>query len=216
MGRESVVAAVRAVSEGKVVLVVDDESRENEGDFIMAAEKATPETIGFMIRHSSGVLCASMEPEHLDRLELPPMVTNNQDPKGTAYTISVDAAKKGMSTGISAHDRALTFSTLADPTATATDFYRPGHVFPLRYHPGGTLTRAGHTEATIDLCRAAGCQPVGVLCEVVHDDGSMQRLPDLKVFAKKHGLVLTSIQDLVAYRLELELELETADKGRKL
>ena len=207
MGRASVVAAIQAIAEGKMIIVVDDESRENEGDFIMAAEKATPEQIGFMIRHSSGVLCASVESARLDSLNLPPMVTNNQDPKGTAYSVSVDA-KKGTSTGISASDRALTFRTLADPTATADDFYRPGHVFPLRYSKGGTLIRAGHTEATVDLCRAAGCQPVGVLCEVVHDDGSMQRLPDLKIFAVEHGLVLTSIQDLVAYRLETETKAE--------
>ncbi len=203
MGRSSVKAALQAIAEGKMVLVVDDANRENEGDFIMAAEKATPEAIGFMIRHSSGVLCASIESSRLDRLNLPPMVTNNQDPKGTAYTVSVDA-KQGTSTGISASDRALTFRTLADPAATADDFYRPGHVFPLRYTRGGTLVRAGHTEATLDLCKAAGCQPVGVLCEVVHDDGSMQRLPDLKLFAAEHGLILTSIQDLVAYRLETE------------
>ena len=201
MGRDSVKAAITAIAEGKIVLVVDDEKRENEGDFIMAAEKATPEAIGFMIRHSSGVLCASMESPRLDKLNLPPMVTNNQDPKGTAYSVSVDA-KKGTTTGISASDRALTFRTLAHPAATADDFYRPGHVFPLRYSHGGTLVRAGHTEAAVDLCKAAGCQPVAVLCEVVHDDGSMQRMADLKVFASEHNLVLTSIQDLVAFRME--------------
>lgn len=203
MGRASVVAAIQAVKEGKVVLVVDDESRENEGDFIMAAEKATPETVGYMVRHSSGVLCVSMAQERLDQLNLPPMVQNNEDPKQTAYTVSVDA-KKGTSTGISASDRATTFRMLADPKATADDFYRPGHVFPLRYKEGGVIRRAGHTEASRDLCMLAGLQPCGVLCEVVHDDGSMQRLPDLKVFAQQHKLVLTSIQDLVAYRTEME------------
>lgn len=203
MGRASVVAAIQAVKEGQLVLVVDDESRENEGDFIMAAEKATPEAVGIMVRYSSGVLCVSMGEERLQQLKLPPMVQNNEDPKGTAYTISVDA-KAGTSTGISASDRATTFRMLANPKATADDFYRPGHVFPLRYTEGGVLRRAGHTEASRDLCELAGLQPCGVLCEVVHDDGSMQRLPDLKLFAEEKGLVLTSIQDLVAYRNEME------------
>jgi 3,4-dihydroxy-2-butanone 4-phosphate synthase/GTP cyclohydrolase II len=198
MGRASVVAAVQAISDGKVVLVVDDENRENEGDFIMAAERATAESVGYMIRHSSGVICVSMETPRLELLGLPSMVVNNEDPKQTAYTVSVDA-KVGTTTGISASDRATTFRKLADPEATADDFYRPGHVFPLRYKTGGVKVRAGHTEASLDLCKLAGCQPCGVLCEVVHDDGSMQRLPALKEFAAQHGLVLTSIQDLVAY-----------------
>merc|ERR1711871_1681329 len=169
----------------------------------MAAEKATPEAVGFMVRHSSGVLCVSMEEDRLQQLNLPPMVRHNEDPKQTAYTVSVDA-KEGTTTGISASDRATTFRRLANPQATADDFYRPGHVFPLRYKEGGVLQRAGHTEASHDLCVLAGLQPCGILCEVIHDDGSMQRLPDLKVFAKEKGLVLTSIQDLVAYRHEME------------
>lgn len=203
LGKQSALDAIEAVKQGEIVLVVDDESRENEGDLIMAAEKATPEKIGFMVRYSSGVLCAAMERHRLEELKLPPMVRNNQDPKQTSYTISVDW-KKGTSTGISAHDRAATFRGLADPKSVADDFYRPGHVFPLRYKSGGVLARGGHTEASVDLCKLAGLQACAVLCEVVHDDGSMQRLPDLVKYGKEHNLVLTSIQDLAAYRYEME------------
>lgn len=161
-GKESVEAAIAAIREGKIVIVVDDADRENEGDFIMAAEKATPETIGFIIRYSSGVLCISLESERLDQLHLPPMLVNNEDPKQTAYTVSVDY-KFNTTTGISAADRALTFSKLCDPSVTKEDFYRPGHVFPLRYKPGGVLARAGHTEASLDLTRLAGLQVVSIL-----------------------------------------------------
>jgi 3,4-dihydroxy 2-butanone 4-phosphate synthase len=202
-GRESVVAALEAIREGKIVLVTDDEGRENEGDLIMAAEKATPETIGFIVRYSSGVLCVSMENDRLEELQLPPMVVNNEDPKQTAYTVSVDY-KHGITTGISAADRAAAFRGLANPLSTASDFQRPGHVFPLRYRPGGVLVRGGHTEASLDLTRMAGLQPAGVLAEVVNDDGSLMRLDDLKVMAVKHNLVVTSVQDIIAYRLEME------------
>ena len=158
-GRESVEAAIAAIREGKVVIVVDDADRENEGDFIMAAEKATPEAIGFIIRYSSGVLCISLESDRLDELKLPPMVVNNEDPKQTAYTVSVDY-KYNTTTGISAADRALTFSKLCDPSVSHAEFHRPGHVFPLRYKPGGVLARAGHTEASLDLTRLAGLRRV--------------------------------------------------------
>ena len=200
-GRESVERAIAAVKAGQIVLVVDDEGRENEGDLIMAAECSTPEKIGFIVRYSSGVLCASLESKRLQELQLPPMVVNNEDPKQTAYTVSVDC-KHNTTTGISAYDRATTFRALADPHAKPEDFQRPGHVFPLRYRPGGVLVRGGHTEASLDLARLAGLQPAAVLAEVVNDDGSIMKLEDLKVMAATHGLVLTSVQDLIAYRLE--------------
>eukprot|EP01038_Epipyxis_sp_PR26KG_P009790 gene9790-13171_t len=202
-GKKSVLAAISDIHNGKIVIVVDDADRENEGDLIMAAEKATPETIGFMVRYTSGVLCVSMESQRLDELNLPPMVVNNEDPKQTAYTVSVDA-KHNTTTGISAADRATTFRLLADPNSKIDDFQRPGHVFPLRYKPGGVIKRAGHTEASLDLSRLAGLRPAGVLAEVVNDDGSMTRLPGLELMAKEHGLVLTSVQDIIAYRKEIE------------
>lgn len=197
-GRASVLAALDALRQGLPIVVTDDESRENEGDLIVAGEMATAENIGFVVRHSSGVLCISVPGERLEALELPPMVVNNEDPKGTAFTVSVDL-KAGTSTGISAADRAATFRALADPTSTASDFARPGHVFPLRPREGGVLERDGHTEAAIDLCRLAGLQPAGVLCEVCNDDGSMARIPQLIPFCEQHGLVLTSIADLIEY-----------------
>lgn len=202
-GRETVVAAIEAIKEGKIVLVTDDEGRENEGDLIMASEKATAETIGFIVRYSSGVLCVSMESDRLDELQIPPMVVNNEDPKQTAYTVSVDY-KHGITTGISSADRAAAFRGLANPLSVASDFQRPGHVFPLRYKPGGVIVRGGHTEASLDLTRLAGLQPSGVLAEVVNDDGSLMRMDDLKQMAVKHGLILTSVQDIIAYRLETE------------
>lgn len=202
-GKESVEAALEAIRRGQLIIVVDDANRENEGDLIMAAELATPETIGFMVRYSSGVLCVSLESDRLNELKLPPMVVNNEDPKQTAYTVSVDC-KHNTTTGISAFDRATTFRALADPKSVPDDFQRPGHVFPLRYKPGGVLKRAGHTEASLDFARLAGLQPAGVLAEVVNDDGSLRQLEDLKVMAETHGLVLTSVQDLIAYRHEIE------------
>jgi 3,4-dihydroxy 2-butanone 4-phosphate synthase / GTP cyclohydrolase II len=167
--------------------------------------QATPENIGFIVRHTSGVLCVSLEQKRLDALKLPPMVLNNEDPKETAYTISVDC-KHNTSTGISAADRSVTFRALADPLMQASDFNRPGHVFPLRYKKGGVLTRAGHTEASLDVTRLAGLNPCGVLAEVVHDKGDVMRLDSLKDFAKTHNLVLISVQDLIAYRYEREVK----------
>lgn len=200
-GRATVLAAIEAVKAGKVVCVTDDENRENEGDLIMAAEFATPEAIGFFVRYTSGVICVSVPDERLQELNLPPMYLNNEDPKQTAFTVSTDY-KHGTTTGISAADRAATFRALADPTSQASDFNRPGHVFPLRPRAGGVCERDGHTEAAIDLAKLAGCKPCGVLAEVVKDDGSMARLPDLEPFCKQHGLVLTSIADLIAYLKE--------------
>src|SRR3984885_14186637 len=181
---ESVISAIRR---GKMVVVVDDASRENEGDLILAAEKATPKNISFMVRYTSGVICVPMEGGDLDRLELPLMTQQNMERMRTAYTISVDAAR-GVTTGISATDRARTIQLLANPKTQPDDLVRPGHVFPLRYRDGGVLRRAGHTEATIDLARLAGLRPAGVLAEVVNDDGTMARLPALLKFARKHRL----------------------------
>jgi len=206
-GRESVLAAIDSIKRGEVICVTDDESRENEGDLIMAGEHATAHTAGFIIRFSSGVICCSVPGERLDALQLPPMYVNNEDPKGTAFTISVDA--KGYdgheaSTGISAADRAATFRALADPTVGAEGFLRPGHVFPLKPNPGGSRARDGHTEAAVDFCQLAGCRPAGVLAEVCNEDGSMARIPELIPFCEAHRIVLTSIADLKAYLDELE------------
>jgi 3,4-dihydroxy 2-butanone 4-phosphate synthase/3,4-dihydroxy 2-butanone 4-phosphate synthase/GTP cyclohydrolase II len=194
---EPVSAAVEALRAGRAVLVVDDEDRENEGDIIFAAQHSTPALMGWTIRYSSGVVCAPMDGATADRLALPPMVVDNQDAKGTAYTVSCDLIGNG--TGISATARSLTAAALASPTAAAADFSRPGHIFPLRAVDGGVLARPGHTEAAVDLCRLAGLAPVGVIAEVVHDDGEMMRLPALREFADVHGCPLISIEDLAAF-----------------
>jgi 3,4-dihydroxy 2-butanone 4-phosphate synthase/GTP cyclohydrolase II len=195
--------AIEEVLAGRMVVVVDDEDRENEGDIIFAAEKVTAEHIGFMVRHCSGIICVPMEASRLEQLNLPLMAPNPSDPMKTAFTISVDA-RVGTTTGISAADRATTVRTLIDPDTTPVDLNRPGHIFPLRYTPGGVLRRAGHTEAAVDLARLAGLSPAGVLCEVVNEDGTMARLPELERFAKEHGLVIISIADLIAYRRRWE------------
>lgn len=191
--------ALRAMARGSMVMVVDDESRENEGDLVLAAEHATAEKIAFMVRHTSGMLCVALPGDRLDRLDLPLMVERNTDPLQTAYTVTVDY-RHGTSTGISAADRAATIRALADPSCIAADFIRPGHVFPLRAVPGGVLNRAGHTEAAVDLTRLAGLRVGGVIAEVVNDDGSMARRPQLEAFARQHGLAIVSISDLVACR----------------
>lgn len=196
---DSVERAVDEIAAGRPVVVVDDEDRENEGDLIFAAELATPELMAFTVRHTSGVVCAPMPGDALDVLELPPMTAVNQDPKGTAYTVSTDA-RTGITTGISAADRARTVQLLADPTSGPADFTRPGHVFPLRAVPGGVLARPGHTEAAVDLTTLAGLPPVGVIAEIVADDGSMARLPRLLAFGREHGLAVISIEDLIAFR----------------
>jgi 3,4-dihydroxy 2-butanone 4-phosphate synthase/GTP cyclohydrolase II len=199
--------AIRAIGEGKIVVVVDDEDRENEGDFVFSAELATPEMVGFTIRYSSGVICVPMLGTDLDRLNIPPMTAVNQDQKGTAYTVSVDA-RAVEATGISAVDRSLTCRTLASATAGPSDFTRPGHVFPLRAVPGGVLRRAGHTEASVDLCRLAGLRPAAVICEAVHDDGTMMRAADCRRFCDEHGLLLVSIADLIAHIRRTERQVE--------
>ena len=197
---EEAIAEVRA---GRMVVVVDDEARENEGDLVLAASKVTPEAIAFMVRHCSGIVCVPLEAERLRELELPLMAPDASDPMGTAFTVSVDA-RRGTTTGISAQDRAVTIATLIDPRARPGDLARPGHVFPLRYTPGGVLRRPGHTEAAVDLARLAGLEPAGVLCEIVNDDGSVARLDGLHRFARRHGLKLVSIADLIAYRRRRE------------
>ena len=196
----SVEDAIAAVARGEIVVVVDDEDRENEGDLIMAADAVTPEKIAFFLAHTSGLICVPLTPERVEHLELPLMVTANTEVQRTAFTVSVDY-RHGTSTGISASDRAATIKALADPHIRPSDLNRPGHIFPLRYRPGGVLKRAGHTEAAVDLARAAGMSPVGVLCEVVSEDKTgMARLPELVEFAAKHELHLISIADLIRYR----------------
>jgi 3,4-dihydroxy 2-butanone 4-phosphate synthase/GTP cyclohydrolase II len=195
---DSVVQAIADVRAGKAVVVVDDEDRENEGDLIFAASKATPELVAFMIRYTSGVLCVPMNGPDLDRLSLPPMTHVNEDRKQTAYSVSVDA-RDGVTTGISAADRAHTIRVLMDSATESTDITRPGHVFPLRAVPGGVLRRAGHTEAAVDLARLAGLPPGGAICELVNDDGTMMRATDCRAFADEHALSMISIADLIAF-----------------
>ena len=195
--------AVAAIARGEMVVVVDDHGRENEGDLIMAAELVTTPAIAFMVRHTSGVVCASLPGERLEALQLPLMVADNAESQRTAFTVTVDY-RHGTSTGISASDRAATLRALADPAATAGDFARPGHIFPLRARAGGVLERRGHTEAAVDLARLAGLAPAGVLCELVNDDGSMTRPPALHTFAAEHKLALISVADLCAYRRRTE------------
>ena len=204
---DSIEDAILAIREGKQVVVVDDEDRENEGDLIFAGAKSTPEAIGFMNRYTSGVICVPMEGEALDRLGLPPMTHINEDRKGTAYSVSVDA-RDGIETGISAADRSRTIRVLCDSATEPFELTRPGHVFPLRAMPGGVLRRPGHTEAAVDLARLAGLTPAGVIAEVVHDDGSMMRAPALREFADTHGLLMISIADLIAYRRKNESQIE--------
>ncbi|MGA8788611.1 MAG: 3,4-dihydroxy-2-butanone-4-phosphate synthase [Paenarthrobacter sp.] len=197
-GLDPVEAAIEAMAAGRAVIVVDNEDRENEGDIIFAAQHATPTLMGWTIRYSSGVICVPLDGERADALVLPAMVEINEDAKGTAYTVSCDAAI-GVSTGISATDRALTARILADPSSTPASITRPGHIFPLRAVNGGVRERPGHTEAAVDLCRLAGLAPVGVIAELVHDDGEMMRLDSLRDFAAEHGCPLISIEDLVSY-----------------
>jgi 3,4-dihydroxy 2-butanone 4-phosphate synthase/GTP cyclohydrolase II len=205
--------ALADLAAGRPVAVVDDKDRENEGDLIVAAELATPELIGFMVRWTSGVLCVPMPEADCDRLALPPMHHRNEDRKQTAFTVSVDARDK-TTTGISAAERAHTIRLLADPETKADDLTRPGHVFPLRAAEGGVLCRPGHTEAAVDLTRLAGLRPVAAIGEMVNDDGSVMRLPDLIPFAREHGLVLISIADLIAYRMRTERQVRRVAEAR--
>jgi 3,4-dihydroxy 2-butanone 4-phosphate synthase / GTP cyclohydrolase II len=201
---EEIVADLRA---GRMVIIMDDEDRENEGDLIMAAELATPEAVAFMIRHASGIICVPMEEEILTRLELPQMVASNSESQRTAFTISVDL-RAGTTTGVSSGDRAATIRALADEHSKPQDFARPGHIFPLRSRRGGVLVRTGHTEAAVDLCRLAGLKPAGVICELMNEDGSMARRPQLEAFAHRHGLKIGTIADLIRYRLRNERSVE--------
>jgi 3,4-dihydroxy 2-butanone 4-phosphate synthase/GTP cyclohydrolase II len=205
--------AIAAIARGEIVVVVDDEDRENEGDLIVAAEFATEETVAFFVRHTSGVLCVAMTGDRLDELEVPPMVASNNDAMGTAFTVSVDL-RVGTTTGISAADRAATVRALAEPRSQPGDFVRPGHVFPLRARPHGVLERPGHTEASVDLARAAGLQPAGLLAEVVRPDGGMARLPDLQQFCIEHGLLLLKINDLVQMRLRADRLVQLESSAR--
>ncbi len=200
----SITEAIDEIHEGRIVIVVDDADRENEGDLVMAAEMVTPEAIAFIVRHSSGVVCVPMVGERLDELHIPLMVAANTDHQRTAFTVSVDA-RRGVTTGISASDRATTIRAVIDPATKPEDISRPGHIFPLRYREGGVLKRAGHTEAAVDLARLAGLYPAGVLCETVNDDGTMARLPDLVRFGEIHGLKIISIADLIRYRRKKEV-----------
>src|SRR5690349_1960418 len=200
---DTIEEAVAAIAGGRAVVVVDDEDRENEGDLIFAAELATPELVGFMVRHTSGFICAPITETDADRLELPPMYYTNQDRRGTAYTVTVDA-REGISTGISAAERAHTIRLLADPATRPTDLSRPGHVVPLGARSGGVLRRPGHTEAAVDLAVLAGLRPAAVLCELVNDDGTMKRVPQLRAFAAEHGLTMITIADLISYRRHTE------------
>ncbi len=210
---DSIDAALERLRTGEAIVVVDDEDRENEGDLIFAASKATPELAGFMIRHTSGVVCVAMQGPDLDRLKLPPMTAVNEDRKGTAYAVSVDA-RDGTTTGISAADRARTIRVLVDSATEPYELTRPGHVFPLRAVEGGVLRRPGHTEAGPDLARLAGLTPAAAICEIVHDDGSMMRAPALRAFADEHGLVMVSIADLIAHRRRTESQVQRVASTR--
>jgi len=199
--------------DGRPIIVVDDEDRENEGDLVLAAEFATTERLAFIIRHTGGIVCLSMPDDRADRLELPPMVDHNTSNRETAFTVTIEAAE-GVTTGISAADRAHTIRLAARDGATAADFSRPGHVFPLRAKSGGVLRRAGHTEAAVDLCRLASLKPVAAISELMHDDGSMMRLPALLDFASEHGLKVGTIADLIAYRLQVDPFVVRVDEAR--
>src|SRR5437660_8651328 len=194
---------VSDVARGHIVIVTDDADRENEGDLVMAAEKATPEAVNFMAKFGRGLICAPMTGERLDELKISMMVSDNTAPMGTAFTVTVDA-RRGVTTGTSAYDRAVTIRTLVDPQMTAEDLTRPGHILPLRAMPGGVLRRAGHTEAAVDLARLAGCYPAGVLCEVLDEDGASARMPHLAQRARQHRLKMITIKDLIAYRTRKE------------
>ncbi len=195
--------AIAEIKQGRMVILVDDEDRENEGDLTMAAEKVTPEAINFMTKYGRGLVCLSMTPDMIDAIELPMMVTNNESRYGTAFTVSIEAAK-GVTTGISAYDRAITILTAIDPDVVPKDIISPGHIFPLRARRGGVLVRAGQTEGSVDLARLAGMSPAGVICEVMNEDGTMARLPDLIKMAEHHDLKICTIKDMIKYRMLTE------------
>lgn len=199
----SIEEGIEAIRQGRMLIVVDDEDRENEGDFVMAAEKVTPEAINFMARHGRGLICLPMSGERLDALRIPPMTGNNTSAQGTAFHVSI-GAKGRITTGISAADRAETVLAAIDPASTPDDIAMPGHVFPLRAKPGGVLERAGHTEASVDLARLAGLAPAGVICEIMNEDGTMARRPQLEQVAAEHGLLMVTVADLIRYRRRTE------------
>src|SRR3954463_1872283 len=205
---DSIESAIEDIKNGKLVIVVDDEDRENEGDFITAAQNVTPEVINFMSTHGRGLICAPLSEERCDELSLPAMVLDNTSLHATPFTVSIDLLGHGCTTGISAHDRAKTIQALINPATKPSDLGRPGHIFPLRAKPGGVLRRTGHTEATVDLARLAGFEPAGVLVEIMNEDGSMARLPELRVLATKFNLKIISIKDLIAYRMERDSLIE--------
>ncbi len=209
---ERVEEAIRRIRAGEMVIVVDDEDRENEGDLCVAAEKVTPEHINFMAKHGRGLICLSLTPERCDRLGLPLMTRNNESPYGTNFTVSIEA-RHGVTTGISAADRAHTIRTAVAPDARPEDLVTPGHVFPLRAQRGGVLVRTGQTEGSVDLARLAGLEPAGVICEIMKDDGTMARMPDLERFAQEHGLVIVTIADIIKYRLQNECLVEEVVRG---
>ena len=197
--------AVEDIRQGRVVIVADDEDRENEGDLVCAAEAVTPDVVNFMLRHGRGLLCVALTEERADELDLPPMADQNTDPQGTAFTVSVDGHRRfGVTTGVSAHDRAATTRLLVDPTTQPSDLRRPGHMFPLRARAGGVLRRVGQTEASVDLARMAGFLPAGLICEILQEDGTMARRPELEVFAREHDLRFITVAQLVAFRLQKE------------
>ncbi len=202
-GFDAIEDAIVEMREGRMLIVVDDEDRENEGDLIMAADRVTPDSVNFMATHGRGLICVALILERLEQLDLGPMVSDNTAKLTTAFTVSVDAAE-GTTTGISAHDRAKTIEVLIDPVTQPSDLARPGHIFPLRAERGGVLSRAGHTEASVDLARMAGLIPAGVLCEIMSSDGTMARVPELMEFAKGHGFKIITIKDLIAYRRRTE------------
>jgi 3,4-dihydroxy 2-butanone 4-phosphate synthase/GTP cyclohydrolase II len=212
-GLDSIERALADIAAGRAVVVVDDEDRENEGDVVFAAELATPALVAFTMTHCRGLLCVPLEGDVLDHLELGQMAAQNTERMQTAFTVSVDA-RTGVTTGISAADRARTIALLADPATTSYDLVRPGHVFPLRAKPGGVLRRPGHTEAAVDLARLAGLRPAGVICEIVQEDGTMARLPELRVFAQQHGLAIISIADLIAWRRRTEKQVERVAEAK--
>jgi len=202
--------AIQEIHAGRCVIVADDEDRENEGDLIMAAEKVTPEWVNFFAKHGRGLICVCMPEERIARLALHPMVDRNTALHGTRFTVSVDAVE-GTTTGISAADRAKTVRVLANPASRPEDLARPGHIFPIQAVTGGVLKRAGHTETAVDLARLAGLNPVGMLCEIMDDDGSMARVPRLAQFAREHGLAFITVRDLIAYRRRTEKNVERVE-----
>jgi 3,4-dihydroxy 2-butanone 4-phosphate synthase/GTP cyclohydrolase II len=203
MSLATIEEAVEEISDGRMIIIVDDEDRENEGDLVCAAEKVTPEIINFMAIHGRGLICLPLTEDRCDELQLPPQTQDNTSSMGTAFTISIEA-REGVTTGISAADRAKTILTAVDPRTKPSDLARPGHIFPLRAKRGGVLVRVGQTEASVDMARIAGLAPAAVICEIMNDDGTMARLPELEVFAEKHGLKIISVADLVRYRIEKE------------